>query len=375
VGPARGRPGRARLWQAAGLALVAALAIAAVWYVRTPRDAPPELRLQIVTPPSPAPTSIALSPDGRHLVFIASSGHDQPAELWLRDLNTVSNRRLAGTAGASFPFWSADSRSIGFFADSKLHRYDLAGGAVETLAAAPLGRGGTWNRDGVIVFAPTVGALFRVQASGGEPERLTTVQAPHETSHRFPQFLPDGQRFLYFAQGSTESQGVYVASLDQPSGRRLFAADAHAVFAPPDTVLFLRQGTAFAQRLDLTAGSPRGRVGQALLTLALWPFMLPVLLSPGEAAGCAAAGTRSERSRRLDEVAARLEECWRQAALESAWASEQAREHQILERFIARLRAQERRLKEMEVALAAAPGSGKPCRVRPQRKDEGMGRL
>jgi hypothetical protein len=106
-------------------------------------------------------------------------------------------------------------------------------------------------------------------------------------------------------------------------------------------------------------GSPRGRVGQALLTLALWPFMLPVLLSPGEAAGCAAAGTRSERSRRLDEVAARLEECWRQAALESAWASEQAREHQILERFIARLRAQERRLKEMEVALAAAPGSVK----------------
>ncbi|HEX8703701.1 MAG TPA: hypothetical protein VF815_32995 [Myxococcaceae bacterium] len=106
-------------------------------------------------------------------------------------------------------------------------------------------------------------------------------------------------------------------------------------------------------------GSARGRVGQALLTMALWPFTLPVLLAPGEAAGCATTDTRSERSRRLDEVAARLEECWRQAALDSAWATEQAREHQILERFVARLRAQERRLKEMEVALAAAPASVK----------------
>ena len=100
-------------------------------------------------------------------------------------------------------------------------------------------------------------------------------------------------------------------------------------------------------------------MGQALLTVALWPFTLPVLLAPGEAAGCATTDTRSERSKRLDEVATRLEECWRQAALDSAWATEQAREHQILERFIARLRAQERRLKEMEVALAAAPVSVK----------------
>jgi exonuclease VII large subunit len=106
-------------------------------------------------------------------------------------------------------------------------------------------------------------------------------------------------------------------------------------------------------------GSPRARVGQALLTVGLWPFMLPVLLSPGEAAGCAVQDTRSERSRRLDEVATRLEDSWRQATLDSAWAGEPAREHQVLERFIARLRAQERRLKEMEAALAAAPASVK----------------
>ncbi len=129
----------------------------------------------------------------------------------------------------------------------------------------------------------------------------------------------------------------------------LWVLKAYAVLGALAALAVLVRGT----------GSLRTRAGQALLTGALWPFMLPVLLSPGEAAGCATTDTRSERSRRLDEVAARLEECWRQAAVDSAWASEQAREHQILERFVARLRAQERRLKEMEVALAAAPASVK----------------
>ncbi|MBN1207386.1 MAG: hypothetical protein JXB05_21080 [Myxococcaceae bacterium] len=106
-------------------------------------------------------------------------------------------------------------------------------------------------------------------------------------------------------------------------------------------------------------GALSARAGQALLTLFLWPFMLPVLLSPGEAVACAVTEGRSERARRLDELTGRLEECWRQASAESAWAAEQGREHQLLDRFLARLRAQERRLKEMEVALAAAPASVK----------------
>lgn len=106
-------------------------------------------------------------------------------------------------------------------------------------------------------------------------------------------------------------------------------------------------------------GPLRSRLGQALLTLVLWPFLLPVLLAPGEASTRPESGTRSERARRLDEVTRRLEECWRQAAVESTWAAEQAREHRLLDGFVSRLRAQERRLEEMEVALASAPASVK----------------
>jgi hypothetical protein len=107
-------------------------------------------------------------------------------------------------------------------------------------------------------------------------------------------------------------------------------------------------------------GEPLGnRLGQALLTLALWPFLLPVMLSPGSAAPSPERGHRSERARRLEEATGRLEECWRQAAVESAWAAEQAREHRLLDGFVARLRAQERRLVEMEAALAQAPASVK----------------
>ncbi len=101
------------------------------------------------------------------------------------------------------------------------------------------------------------------------------------------------------------------------------------------------------------------RMGQALGALILWPFMLPVLLAPGQAAACVVTEGRSERARRLDEVAGRLEECWRQASVESKWATEQGREHQLLDRFILRLRSQQRRIEEMEVALAAAPASVK----------------
>lgn len=101
------------------------------------------------------------------------------------------------------------------------------------------------------------------------------------------------------------------------------------------------------------------RLGQALSCLVLWPFLLPVLLSPGDAPPRPEGGTGSERARRLDEVTRRLEECWRQAAVESTWAAKQAREHRLLDGFVSRLRAQERRLLEMEAALASAPASVK----------------
>ena len=147
---------------AAAVLASAALAIPVVRYLReTP---PPETRVDIVTPATAARISFALSPDGRQIVFVASG--DGASRLWLRPLASTTAQPLAGTEGADLPFWSPDSKSVGFFAGGALKRIDIGGGAPQTVAtAAP--RGGTWSADGVILFAPNItGPLFRISASG-----------------------------------------------------------------------------------------------------------------------------------------------------------------------------------------------------------------
>jgi serine/threonine protein kinase len=242
-------------WVVAAVAVIVAIAasVPAVRYLRSAPEGAPEMRLQVVTPRSPSPLQFALSPDGRYLVFVAATEGTR-TELWLRPLSAQAAQHLPGTEGGSYPFWSADSRSLGFFADGILKRLDLAGGAVQTLTNAPQGRGGAWNRNGVILFTPNANAsLFRVSATGGEATPLTRVEGA--TSHRFPQFLPDGRHFLYFIQGGPETLGVYLASLDDVKGRRLVATDTNGLLEPPDRLLFLRQGTLFSQRFDMAAGS------------------------------------------------------------------------------------------------------------------------
>lgn len=155
-----------------------------------------------------------------------------------------------GTELGTGPFWSADSRSLGFFADGKLKRIDLAGSVIRTLANAPIGAGGTWNRDGVIVFAASaIGPLFRVSASGGDAVAMTRLQ-PGQTGHRFPHFLPDSRHFLFFARGTSGLNGVYVGSLDDAAPRRLVEADSAAVLTGTGHLMFVRQGTLFAQAFD-----------------------------------------------------------------------------------------------------------------------------
>src|SRR5262249_41108794 len=152
------------------------------------------------------PLSFAISPDGRRLVFSASN--EGKSQLWVRALDSIAAQPLSGTEGASFPFWSPDSAALGFFADSKLKRIDIVGGALQVLATATAGRGGGWNRDGVIIFAPTGGGpLSKIPATGGEPVAVTCLETA-QTGHKFPQFLPDGRRFIYFAWGGP-NQGVY----------------------------------------------------------------------------------------------------------------------------------------------------------------------
>ena len=169
------------------------------------------IRFEVLTPPTADLTSVAISPDGLYLAFAGLSEGQQ--KLWLRPLDQIAARPLAGTEGARNPFWSPDSRSIGFFAEGKLKRIDVAGGLPQLVANALHGSGGTWNREGVIVFSPAMGTpLFRVPASGGESVAVTRVDPPLQTQHSFPHFLPDGRQILFSSWGA--ESGIYLGSLD-----------------------------------------------------------------------------------------------------------------------------------------------------------------
>lgn len=191
------------------------------------------------------------------MVFQATS--EGKAQLWIRALESEAAQPLAGTENSGSVFWSPDSQSIGFFAAQKLKVIGVAGGTARTLADAPTARGGAWNTDDTIVFAPGGdGPLYRISAGGGQAVEATQVKSPQQASHRFPQFLPDGKHFLFFATGTPEGRGVYVGSLDSKESRRLFNADVAGVPVAQDYVLFGREQTLFAQRLDLKKIEPSG---------------------------------------------------------------------------------------------------------------------
>lgn len=233
----------------AWIAALAAVALAAAWIVRAPRPAAaaPEIRVDIATPHSTAPQALALSPDGGTLAFVASLGGQ--SRLWLRSLASGSSHALADTDGADAPFWSPDSRAIGFFADGKLRRVDVDGGSVQTITNAFGTGGGTWNRDNVILFASLGRPITRVGAIGGAPVELTGLtQLGSDFS---PFFLPDGRHFLYYVRGNPEVRGVYVGDIDQQmETRRLLDADSSAVYASTGQLLFARHGTLSAQNFD-----------------------------------------------------------------------------------------------------------------------------
>ena len=240
---------------AAGLLVaVAALAIPAVVHLR---ETPPQdavIRSTILAPENttldftngvglPAP-----SPDGRRIVFGARGG-DGKQSLWVRSLDGLTAQPLAGTEGATFPFWSPDSRSIAFFADGKLKKVDAGGGPALTLADAPAGRGGTWSRNGVIIFAPSnQPGLQRVSSAGGASSPVPGQQGS------FPWFLPDGEHFLYQWQGQQVLGGdtmdlpIRVGSLEGGEST-IVGAGSNAIYAEGH-LLFLREGTLMSQPFD-----------------------------------------------------------------------------------------------------------------------------
>jgi eukaryotic-like serine/threonine-protein kinase len=185
---------------------------------------------------------VAISPDGRRMTFSARTA-DGKTQLWLRSLDALTAQPLQGTEDAIHPFWSPDSRFIGFFAGGKLKKVDTAGGPPVTLCDAPTGRGGTWNADGVIVFNPAgVGSgLDRVSAAGGAPVSLNL-----DVDGRWPGFLPDGRHFLY----SAIAGAIRVGSLDSKQTTLLVEARSNTVYAQGH-VLYLRESSLMAQPFDL----------------------------------------------------------------------------------------------------------------------------
>jgi serine/threonine protein kinase len=198
---------------------------------------------------------LAVSSDGGSLAFVAS-GPDGGPQIWVRSLGSSSARPMAGTTNGQYPFWSPNRRSLCFFADRQLKRVDLDGGPARVIAAASGGRGGTWGAGDTILFAPdTTNTIWRVNPDGTGLARQTTFTAGRgDTSHRWPQFLPDGRHFLFFARSSqAANEGVYLGTTDSPETTLLVESSFGAVSTSAGQwLLYDIDGTLMARTLDVS---------------------------------------------------------------------------------------------------------------------------
>ena len=250
------RHGPVRIWQALfAVATLALLALASLYFGQSPPPSLPAVEFSAAAPEGLRTGQISLSPDGRHLVVSV-----RPAgSLWVRPLDSMEWRELAGTEGASYPFWSPDSAWIGFFADERLRKVALAGGPAQTIAEAFQGRGGSWGADGTILFSPAPrGQIQSVSESGGDPTAVTEAGDGSPPARRFPSLLPDGRHFLYTDTNvEPERAGIYLGSLDGDPPRRLLPDPSNAVYAPrgpqadSGLLLFVREATLTARPFDV----------------------------------------------------------------------------------------------------------------------------
>ncbi|MGH9891764.1 MAG: hypothetical protein ACREA0_07245, partial [bacterium] len=262
VAAAPSRRSRERLaWVAAVIVLAAALGLAVARFQQPPPESP--ARFSVSLPEKVASTFTRVSPDGQYLSFTAFSGGQ--AQVWLRPLDSLEARPLAGTERAQFHMWSPDSRFIAFLADGKLKKVNISGGTPQTVCGAPGSgpfRHGAWGRDGTILFrideAPgQQEGLYRVSAAGGEPQPMTIVDESGKELFAFwPSFLPDGRHFLFACarpedlSGGELGGGICVASLDSGQVRKLLDIPSYAEYAPPGYLLYAQGTTLLAQPFD-----------------------------------------------------------------------------------------------------------------------------
>ncbi len=252
-------PRKAGIREGVAWLLVASLAIAAglSWRMTGRAPLPETVRLSLAAPAGMTVVqgagNISISLDGRAIVFVGSDASGRGG-LFVRKLSEATPRPLAGTTGATYPFWSPDSRDIAFFADGKLKRVPATGGDVDVICAASDGRGGTWGRGGTIVYAPTVAScLMAVESRGGEPRPVTVLDAAsHEVTHRFPSFLPDGEHFLFLASGDANDSenDIAVGSIGSTTRTPLFKSARAPVYAEPGYLIFASGERIAAQRFD-----------------------------------------------------------------------------------------------------------------------------
>jgi eukaryotic-like serine/threonine-protein kinase len=261
------RTARAReraLWMALAAMLLAAL-LWVGWWSR------PHLLVVRASITPPAGTSFdfmgdfsgppVLSPDGTRVAFAARSPKERNS-IWVRKLDSATAERLPGTDGAFALFWSGDGKYLGFFADGKLRKVSAAGGPVTVLAEAPNARGGAWNRDNVILFAPDYReSLWKVSATGGDATRATVLDPSKHTTHRWPAFLPDGKHFLFFATnhagGRREDNGIYMGTLDDKANHLVFPSEGAAQYAS-GYLFYHQQSALMAKKFDPTRGQLSG---------------------------------------------------------------------------------------------------------------------
>jgi Tol biopolymer transport system component len=251
--PARSRARPLAILGAAGAVVIAATALTAPLFSRRPAPEATRLALSISAPAGASVDQTpAVSPDGRSVAFVVDDGSD--LRMFVRALDAFDMTPVAGSEGAVAPFWSPDSRSVGFFARGRLWRVDLAGGVPRLLANVSDPRGGSWGRDNVIVYSPNPdGGLYRIPADGGMPVELTTLdRAKQEISHRWPRFLPDGRHVLFMNRVATANLNRYTITAVTTTGgirKALVEAMSPGVYGD-GRMLFLRDEKLFAQPFD-----------------------------------------------------------------------------------------------------------------------------